>query len=149
MAPLKASGFALLIGVCFWAGLAALSFLGPALAILPSLPLEITLGLGLVILPGAAFTGAVAGAARTLRFWKILGAAFLAYIACAIAAAAFMILGDPSPYPPDNAMWRKLAGSFALGLTGALLFALPVSPFFALAVFLLERKTRPPTSPPS
>lgn len=135
----------LFIGLGFWLILVSLSVFLPAMSVLflPTLPLHISLTLGLLLMPGAALTGHVAGTAVRNRFLKIFAAALLLYVACAIAAAAFMILGDPGIYPPDNALWRKLLGSLALGLTGAVLFGIPFAPVLALIVFFLERKTRP------
>lgn len=134
-----------LTGLGFWVVLVLVSYFLPLSNVLlvPTLPLYASIPLGLVLLPGSAFVGSVAGTAKVRRFLKIFSAALLVYTACALAAAVILILGDPSPYPPDNALWRKLGGSMALGLTGALIFALPVLPVLAVVCFFLERKTRP------
>lgn len=113
---------------------------------LPALPLPFLLPLALVLLPGAAFAGALAADFRTVRFWKILAVSLCVYVLTAFAAALIMILSDSSPYPPDNALWRKLLGALFLGLTGSVIFLLPASPLLALAAWLLERSTRPDPS---
>lgn len=135
----------LFIGLAFWTVLVSLSLFAPAMnvVILPTLPLPVSAALGLLILPGSAFIGRIAGTAVKNRFLKIFAAAFLVYVLCAIAAGFFLVFGDPAPYPPDNALWRKIGGSTALGLAGALLFGIPFAPVLALVVFFLERKTRP------
>ena len=131
---------ALAVGGVLWLGLVGLSLTQLVVMVAPTLPLPMSLGLGLLVLPGALAIGYVAGRATRRRFVKMYAVSVGLYLLCAQAAAGLMVFAEPPGR--GEGLAAQLGNTLWLGLAGAALFGVVFLPLLAAVVFVLERSTR-------